>query len=305
MSLWQAILLGLVQGLTEFLPISSTAHLRIVPALLGWTGADGQPFDPGAAFTAITQLGTLMAVLIYFARDLVRVTAAGVMGLVRRQPFATADSRMAWYIAVGTIPVVVLGLLLKGFIENEFRSLYVMASSLIALAVVLFIVERRAPLNRDLTTLTWGDAITVGLAQTVALIPGASRSGTTITGGFLRGLNREAAARFSFLLSIPAVLGAGLYELYKFGKLYTAFQHPERYPTGLADLTPQIRLELAALDPTLITVATVVAGISGFLVIAGLLRFLRTHSMTVFIVYRIALGLLLLALLISGRLAAN
>lgn len=271
MGVVEAIVLGLVQGLTEFLPISSTAHLRIVPALLGWR-------DPGAAFSAVIQLGTVVAVLVYFARDLVRLFAAMVRGLLSRRPFEHPDARLAWFLGVGTVPIGVFGLLFKDAIETELRSLYVIATALIALALVLFLVERAAKHTRPLGEATLKDALVVGACQAVALIPGSSRSGTTLTGGLFMGFRREDAARFSFLLSIPATALAGLFEL---KHLLEAVERP----------------------PTFILVlATLVAFGSGMAAIEGLLRFLRSRSMLVFVIYRVALGALLFGLLSAGAL---
>jgi len=267
MGILEAIVLGIVQGLTEFLPVSSTAHLRIVPALLGWD-------DPGAAFTAVTQIGTLVAVLIYFRDDILKLTIAWIESLLSRQPWKTPESTQAWYIAFGTIPIVFFGLLLKSFIESEFRSLYVIAGTLIALALLFVVAEKDSTLNRDLKSLTMGETVIIGFAQAIALIPGSSRSGTTITAGLFLNLNREAAARFSFLLSIPAVALSGLYQLYK--------MHRDV-------MSGEIGLPLI--------VATVVAGIVGWWSIDVLLKYLRTHSTWVFIVYRIALGILLIVLI--------
>ena len=269
MSLLQAIVLGLVQGLTEFLPISSTAHLRIVPALLGWA-------DPGAAFSAVIQLGTTAAVILYFSRDIGRLTQALVQGLLKRAPFGTADSRLAWFVGLGTIPIGVLGLLLKKRIEGSFRSLYVIAISLIVLAVVLFVFERIAKKNRTLEQMTLKDGLAIGLWQALALIPGSSRSGTTLTGGLSLGFTRADAARYSFLLSIPATGLAGIFEL---KHLLEANERPELM---------------------LLVVGTAVSFTIGIGSIYGLLRFLRTRSTLVFVVYRVVAGVSLLALLRAG-----
>ncbi|MBJ6760016.1 undecaprenyl-diphosphate phosphatase [Myxococcaceae bacterium JPH2] len=266
MSLLEAIVLGLVQGLTEFLPISSTAHLRIAPELFGWP-------DPGAAYSAVIQLGTVAAVLIYFRKDIVELGAAFFRGLWRREPFGTQESRLAWYVLVGTLPIGLLGLGLKKLIETQFRSLYVIACSLILLALVLLYVERRASHRRTVADMTWADGIAVGLWQALALIPGSSRSGTTLTGGLSRGLKREDAARYSFLLSIPATGLAGLFELKHL------LQATER-PSAVALWT-----------------GTLVAFVSGMAAIAWLLKFLRTRTTMVFIVYRVVLGVVLLVLL--------
>jgi undecaprenyl-diphosphatase len=266
MTLWQAIVLGVVQGVTEFLPISSTAHLRIVPALMGWD-------DPGAAFTAVIQLGTLVAVLAYFRNDIVSIARGAFRG-----------EKMAWMIAVGTIPVVALGLLFKKRIEHDWRSLYIIAAAMIGLAIVLAVaewLERRRKALRGMEQVGWLDAIVVGLAQAVALIPGSSRSGCTITGALFMGLNRETAARFSFLLSLPAVFAAGMFELIK------------------------ARHELLATQEHVhdLVAATFVSFVVGYASIAFLLGYLKRHTTWLFIIYRLALGGLLLALLFAGRLS--
>jgi len=266
MTLWQAIVLGVVQGVTEFLPISSTAHLRIVPALLGWS-------DPGAAFTAVIQLGTLVAVLAYFRHDIVSITRGAFRG-----------EKLGWMIAVGTIPVVIFGWLFKHDIETSLRSLYVIAGAMIGLALVLAVaewLESRRKALRGLEQAGWADAVVVGFAQAVALIPGSSRSGCTITGALFMGLNRETAARFSFLLSLPAVFAAGIYELIK------------------------TRHELLATQEHVhdLVAATVVSFVVGYASIAFLLGYLKRHTTWLFIIYRLALGGLLLALLFAGRLS--
>jgi undecaprenyl-diphosphatase len=265
MTLWQAIVLGIVQGLTEFLPISSTAHLRIIPALCGWD-------DPGAAFTAVIQLGTLVAVFAYFRHEIVAITR----GLFRGE-------KLGWMIAVGTVPVVICGLLFKHSIETNLRSLYIIASAMIGLAVVLALaefVERRRKLLRGMKQVGWLDAIVVGCSQAVALIPGSSRSGATITGALFCGLDRATAARFSFLLSLPAVLAAGVFELFR------------------------ARHELLATSASIehLVVATVLALIVGYASIAFLLNYLKKHTTWIFIIYRLALGALLFALLHAGKL---
>jgi undecaprenyl-diphosphatase len=267
---YEAIVLGIVQGLTEFLPISSTAHLRIVPAFLGWE-------DPGAAFTAVTQLGTVAAVLIYFREDLVRVTRAWLGSLTNRSRRGDLDARMGWYIILATIPIGVFGLIFKSQIENGARSLYLMGTTLIVLGLVLLVAERVATQKRDETKVTLKDAAGVGIAQALALIPGVSRSGSTITAGLFLGLTRAAAARFSFLLSVPAITLAGL------------FQGAQLISDGTGSTG---WLALGA--------ATLVAFIVGYASIAFLLRFLVTHSTLVFVGYRIALGVLVLVLAASG-----
>jgi undecaprenyl-diphosphatase len=278
MTVFQAIVLGIVQGLTEFLPISSTAHLRIVPALLGWN-------DPGAAFTAVIQFGTLVAVLIYFAKDIANILQAVISGIARGKPLHNRDAQMGWMIAVGTIPIVVLGLLFKKSIETSWRSLYIISAAMIGLALVLMLAEivtkRRVARGAELKSLdklSWKDTFLVGLAQAVALIPGSSRSGTTITGGLFVGMNRATAARFSFLLSLPSVFAAGMFELIE-----------QRHAL--------LSSEIGALN---LIVATVIAGIVGYASIAFLLGYLKKHSTYLFIIYRFAVGILLLILLSSN-----
>ncbi len=270
MGLLRAVVLGLVQGITEFLPISSTAHLRIAPELFGWQ-------DPGAAFDAIIQLGTVAAVLVYFRRDIVQMLRSWVDGLQRREPLGTTESRLAWFVLVGTLPVVVLGFVFKHAIETSLRSLYVIAGSMIVLALLLAAAEWTARHARRLEDMTWKDGWVIGFWQALALIPGSSRSGTTLTGGLWRGLRREDAARYSFLLSIPATTAAGLFEL----------RH--------------LRHASIPFTVTELVVAGAVAFVSGMLAIGGLLRYLRTRTTLVFVVYRLALGALLLGLLHAGR----
>jgi undecaprenyl-diphosphatase len=280
MTLFQALIIGIVQGLTEFLPISSTAHIRIVPELLGWT-------DPGAAFTAVIQWGTLVAALLYFRRDIVNLTRAFLSETFSRKFCTSYEGKMAWMIILGTIPIVVLGLTFKKQIETSLRSLYVISASMVLLAFVLLIAEwlvqwreRTLQKQKDFSELNWWDTLTVGFAQAIALIPGASRSGVTITGGLFVGMKRETAARYSFLLSLPAVFGAGVLELYK-----------ERHD-----------LLASGSSTSNLVIATVVSGIVGYATIAFLLNYLKRHTTYLFIFYRFALGGLLLALLLAGRL---
>lgn len=277
MTVLEAIVLGVVQGVTEFLPISSTAHLRIVPALLGWE-------DPGAAYSAVIQLGTVGAVLVYFAADLLKLGRAFARGLVERKPFGTVDSRLAWYVGLGTVPIGLLGLAFKKYIETTLRSLYVMSASLIVLALVLWVVERLAKHTRTVQDMTLRDGLLIGCAQAVALIPGSSRSGTTITGGLALGFTRADAAHYSFLLSIPATTLAGVFELRHLLK-------------AMAEATAG---GAPAASPAMLVVGTAVSFASGLLAIWGLLRFLRTRSTMVFIVYRLVLGAALIALLAAG-----
>ena len=273
MSLFQAVVYGIVQGLTEFLPISSTAHLRIVPALFGWD-------DPGAPFTAVIQLGTTLAVILYFWRELVQVVIAWLRGLVDKSVRGALEYRMGWYLIVATIPVSIFGVAFSNQIETGARNLWVISVTMIALALVLAWAERVGARNRDEEDLDGRDAIAVGTAQALALIPGASRSGTTITAGLFRGLNRPTAARFSFLLSIPAVLLSGLYEARKIG-------------------------DNGGAGAGLTAVAAVLAFVVGLASIAWLMRWITRHSTYIFIVYRIALGTLLIALLAGGVIDAT
>lgn len=279
MPLLEAIVLGVVQGFTEFLPISSTAHLRIVPELFRLFDPGGGWTDPGAAGTAVMQLGTLAAVLVYFRRDVVELTLAFFGGLFSGRPLGTPSARLAWNIGLGTLPIGVLGLAFHHFIETRARSLWIISASLIGLGLVLWLAEVISPKRRHIEDLRFLDVQAIGLAQAIALIPGSSRSGTTITGGLLVGLTREAAARFSFLLSIPSVAASGVYEFLK------------------------IRHELVGRVGFSLLVATVVAGISGYLAIEFLLRYLRTHSTYLFIIYRLILGGLLIVLLLQGRIS--
>lgn len=271
MSLLEAIVLGITQGLTEFLPISSTAHLRIVPAFAGWE-------DPGAAFTAVTQLGTMTAVLLYFRADLVRIGRAWLRSL--RDPAARRelDARLGWYILLGTIPIGVFGLIFKDQIETGARDLYLISAALIALGLVLLAAERVGRKERSIEQISMRDGIAVGLAQALALVPGVSRSGATITAGLFLGLDRTSAARFSFLLSIPAVVLSGLLE---FASILSG------------DGGNHVGLGALAL-------ATFLAFVAGYASIAFLLRFLSNHSTVVFVVYRVALGTLVLVLVSAG-----
>jgi len=276
MNIFDAVILGIVQGLTEFLPISSTAHLTLAGRMLGLLRPESSA--QWTATLAIIQLGTAASVLLFFRSELHSMAAAltadlSDFGRARREGFRP-DSRLAFLIAVGTVPIVVFGLALRNLIESEItKNTTVIAWSLIALAVVLFVAERTGKRRRELGEKKLPDAIVVGLAQALALVPGASRSGTTITAGLFLGFTREAAARFSFLLSIPAVVASGIYQLM----------------IVLDDLDPSQFLPLA--------VSVAVSGITGYLAIAFLLNYLRRHSTGVFIVYRILLGTALLLLL--------
>jgi undecaprenyl-diphosphatase len=269
----KAVFLGLLQGLTEFLPISSSAHLRIFPELFGWG-------DPGAAFTAVIQIGTELAVLIYFRKDIWRIGSAWVRSLYRPELRGALDSRMGWYIIVGSLPIVILGVALKDVIERDFRNLWIIGTTLVVLGVVLGIADRVGSTDRTIERMTLRHSVFLGLAQACALIPGVSRSGATISMGRFLGYDREAATRFAFLLAIPAVVGAGLFEL------------PE-IPNGDNAYGPW---------PTL--VATIVSFVVGYAAIAWLLRYVSTNSYLPFVIYRVLLGGMTLTLVATGVLAA-
>ncbi|MCU1352661.1 MAG: undecaprenyl-diphosphate phosphatase [Acidimicrobiales bacterium] len=273
MSILHAVVLGIVQGLAEFLPISSTGHLRIVPALLGWD-------DPGTAFTAVIQLGTVVAVIIYFWKDLWRITLAWFASLRDPQRRGDLDARLGWYLIIATIPVGLLGIAFKDQIHTGARDLRLIATVLILGGLVLLWADRVGRKSKTLEDLDTRDGVTVGLAQSFALIPGVSRSGATISAGLFLGYTREEAARFSFLLSIPALVLSGLFELKDVGKGHSP---------GLA--------------PTL--VATLVAFVVGFAAIAWLLRYLTSHSTNIFVAYRLAMGALLLVLLATHHIDAK
>lgn len=271
MSILEAIILGIIQGLTEFLPISSTAHLTIAGKLLGLISPDHP--EQWTAFVAVIQLGTLAAVLLYFAQDIRNISLAFLRENYTRTPFSKQSniSRLGWFVVVGSIPIGIIGLTLKKTIEGSLtKDTMVIAISLIVLAVILYIAERTARFVRGMDNLTFKDAVIVGCAQVFALIPGASRSGSTITAGLFSGMTRETAARFSFLLSIPAVLASGLLEL--------------------KQEIPHLDMKQAVT----LSVATLVSGVIGYLTIAFLLRYLKTHTVLVFVIYRIALGIALL-----------
>ena len=270
----KAVVLGVIQGLTEFLPISSSAHLRIFPEWFGWG-------DPGAAFTAVIQIGTELAVLIYFRKDIWRIASAWVRSLYDPAWRGHVDTRMGWYVIVGSLPIVILGVLLKDLIENDFRSLWIIGTTLIVLGVVLGVADRVGRNDRSIEKMTLRHAVMLGGAQAMALIPGVSRSGATISMGRFLGYEREAATRFAFLLAIPAVVGAGIFEL-------------QEIPGGDNAYGPV---------PTLI--ATVVSFVVGYAAIAWLLRYVSTKSFLPFVVYRIALGSLTLFLVWQGVLAAG
>ncbi|MCX7521570.1 undecaprenyl-diphosphate phosphatase [Microbacterium sp. STN6] len=289
MNLINALILGLVQGLTEFLPVSSSAHIRIVGEFLG-TGD-----DPGARFTAIIQLGTETAVIVYFWRDIVRIISHWFRSLFGRIPRNDPDARMGWLVIIGSIPIVVLGLLFQDAIETTFRSLWIVATTLILFGIILGLADALGSRKRTLKDLTWGHGIIYGFAQAFALIPGVSRSGGTITAGLIMGYDRPSAARYSFLLAIPAVFGSGLYELYK------SVAHPCTHAAATAAnaaCTPEVfgGFETFA--------ATVVAFVVGLVVIAFFMNYISRRSFLPFVLYRILLGLALIVLLATGVLNA-
>ena len=275
MDLITAIILGLVQGLTEFLPISSSAHVSIVGQFLGQE-------DPGAAFTAITQLGTEAAVVIYFWRDITTIIRKWFLSLAGKVAKDDPDVRMGWLVIIGTIPIGLLGLLFQDQIETSLRSLWITATMLLVFALVIMAAERFGTQRRELTELTWRHGIFYGLWQALALVPGVSRSGGTIAGGLFMGYTREAAARYSFLLAIPAVLASGGLQLYKSLNETTAIG--------------------VAWGP--LWLATAISFVVGFAVIAWFMRYISTHTFTPFMVYRIVLALVLFALLGFGVLEA-
>jgi undecaprenyl-diphosphatase len=270
-SAFEAIVLGLVQGLTEFLPISSSGHLRIVPALVGWD-------DPGAGFTAVIQLGTMAAVLLYFREDLWRIATAWLREL--RVPFRrrSHDANLGWFIILGTIPIAIFGVAFKDAIESGARDLYLIGSALILFSFVMLVAERVGTHRRPLAELNARDGLFIGVAQALALIPGVSRSGATISAGLFRNFDRAAAARYSFLLSVPAVVLSGLFELREIGG------------DGGASAGAT-------------AIATLVAFGSGYVAIAWLLRYLAAHTLDVFVAYRIPLGVLVLVLAATGTIS--
>jgi len=281
MSILQAIILGLIQGLTEFIPVSSTAHLTLAGKVMHLI--DPQHPDQWTAFIAVIQLGTLIAVILYFWTDVVAITIGFIAAIWARLRGQDADdstnehAKLGWLIIIGTLPVAIVGLLFRHQIEGVLtKDLRIIAGSLIGLALLLTIAELVGKQRRDMHELRIGDAVVVGCSQVLALVPGSSRSGSTIMGGLFSGLKRETAARFSFLLSIPAVAASGLLEL----------------PKALHSINAGW-LEIA--------IATIVSGVSGYLSIAFLLRYLQRHTTYVFVVYRIALGIVLIWLLVSGR----
>lgn len=273
MDFFRAVVLGVLQGLTEFLPISSSAHLAIFPKFFGWD-------DPGAAYTAVVQIGTELAVLLYFWRDIWTIGSGWVRGVFSRAARDAPEWRMGWFVIVGSVPIVILGLLLQDAIDSNFRNLTVIGTTLIVLGIVLGIAERVGRKSSPIEDLTMKHAILLGLAQAGALVPGVSRSGATISMGLLLGYERAAATRYAFLLAIPAVVGAGLFKLKDIGG-------DNSYGMG----------------PTL--VGTVVSFVVGLAVIHWLLRYVSTHSYTPFVIYRVGLGALVLILVGAGAITAG
>ncbi|MDR1153006.1 MAG: undecaprenyl-diphosphate phosphatase [Bifidobacteriaceae bacterium] len=272
MSLWEALILGIVQGLTEFLPISSSAHVRLVGEFLP-TGA-----DPGAAFTAIIQIGTELAVVLYFRREVVAIARGWWRNVWRAE--RSPEGRMGWLIIAGSVPIVVLGLIFTDAIETHLRNLYITAAMLIGFGLILGWADARASQRLALRDLTVRDGVLFGFAQALALVPGVSRSGGTITAGLLMGYTREAAARYSFLLAMPAVFGSGLFEL------ATSIGEPGAVPGWIPTMT-----------------AGVTAFVIGYVVIIAFLKIVSTYSYRPFVLYRLGLGALVLVLLASGAIS--
>ncbi|MEU5347408.1 undecaprenyl-diphosphate phosphatase [Streptomyces sp. NPDC020766] len=285
MSLFESLILGLVQGLTEFLPVSSSAHLRLTAAFAGWE-------DPGAAFTAITQIGTETAVLIYFRKDIVRIISAWFRSLTNKAMRSDHDAQMGWLVIIGSIPIGVLGVTLKDQIEGPFRDLRITATTLIVMGIILGVADRLAARDetggkhrvakerKSIQDLSVKDGLIFGVCQAMALVPGVSRSGATISGGLLMGYTREAAARYSFLLAIPAVLASGAFEL----KDASEGGHVSWGPTIFA---------------------TVIAFLVGYAVISWFMKFISSKSFMPFVYYRILLGILIIVLVSMGALSPH
>jgi undecaprenyl-diphosphatase len=265
---WIAVVLGIVQGATEFLPISSSAHLRFVPEILG------QP-DPGASFTAIIQLGTVLAVLIYFYQELVQILKAGLLSVIGRQSWKDPNSRLFLGIAIGTVPIIIFGLLLQDIIRTGFRNLYLISVLLIVVGLVIWLIDKYSPLTRTSSDLNFRQMFLIGVAQSLALIPGVSRSGATIAAARVFKLERKDAARFSFLLSVPAVVASGLYE-----SLSISSYNPAGWSATI--------------------VATIVSFFVGYASIAWLLRWLASNTLGIFAIYRAVIGVGLLVALSAG-----
>jgi undecaprenyl-diphosphatase len=266
----KAIVLGIIQGLSEYLPISSTAHLRIIPSFFGWK-------DIGAAYTAVIQVGTMVAIIIYFWKDLYNMIVSLFSSVKEKSYMSKPNTRLLLMVCIGTIPILIFGYLLKDLIRSEFRNMYIIVGDMIVFSFVIYGAERYSKMNTPIEKLSMIDSVIIGFFQALALIPGTSRSGSTMTGGFLRNMDRESAARYSFLLSIPAVLISGIYELYsERASLFSS-------STGAESLI----------------IGTVVSGIVGYISIWFMLAYLKKHSLMIFIVYRILFGLLIMVLLIT------
>ncbi|MEV0325788.1 undecaprenyl-diphosphate phosphatase [Micromonospora echinospora] len=278
MSWIEAIVLGIVQGLTEFLPVSSSGHMRITSAIFFER-------DAGASFTAVTQLGTEAAVLLYFAKDIWRITKVWLIGIRDKSVRSSLDYRMGWYVIVGSIPIGAFGFLFKDQIQTAARNLWLVATTLIVFAFVLAFAEYWGRQTRTLENFRMKDGIVMGLAQAMALIPGVSRSGGTLTAGLFLNLTREAAARYSFLLAIPAVVMSGVFSL---GDVFA----PAAPGTSVPSVAQMV-------------VATLIAFAIGYAAIAWLLRYVAHHTLYVFVLYRVALGTLVLALLMTGTISAT
>jgi undecaprenyl-diphosphatase len=274
----EAIVLGIVQGLTEFLPVSSSGHLRITSAIFFER-------DAGASFTAVTQLGTEAAVLIYFAKDIWRITRVWLIGIRDKSVRSSLDYRMGWYVIIGSVPIGAFGFLFKDQIQTAARNLWLVATTLIVFAFVLAFAEYWGRQTRTLENFRMKDGIVMGFAQAMALIPGVSRSGGTLTAGLLLNLTREAAARYSFLLAIPAVVMSGVFSL---GDVFE--------PAAAGTAVPSVAQ---------MVVATLIAFAVGYAAIAWLLRYVAHHTLYVFVLYRVALGTLVLALLMTGTISAT
>ncbi|WP_183093302.1 undecaprenyl-diphosphate phosphatase [Nocardioides stalactiti] len=269
----QALVLGTLQGLTEFLPISSSAHLRIFPELFGWG-------DPGAAFTAVVQIGTELAVLVYFRHDIGRIAKTWTLSLFKPEYRGHLDARMGWFVIIGSVPIVILGIFLKDTIEDSFRNLWLIATMLIVMGLVLGVADKWGGSEKKIKQMTMRDAVLMGAAQAMALVPGVSRSGATLSMGRILGYERAAVTRYAFLLAIPAVVGAGVYSL-------------QDIPDGD---------NMYGWAPTL--VATVVSFVVGYAAIAWLLKYVSHHTLAPFVVYRVLLGAGVMALIAAGVLNA-
>ena len=270
----KAVILGVVQGLTEFLPISSTAHLRIIPSFFGWK-------DIGASYTAVMQVGTMIAIILYFRKDLINMLKSFAASLKSRD-FQSKDTRLLLMIILGTVPIVIFGFLLKDFIRNEFRNMYIVSFSLIFFSIILFVADKYTKKIVSIDKLGYFDSLIIGFFQALALIPGASRSGSTISGAFFRHMTREDAARFSFLLSIPAIFLSGTYEL---------FSQRNTLLSGENAVTSLV-------------IATIVSGIIGYWSIWFLISYIKKHSLLIFVIYRVLFGILIIILL-SAKIISN